>query len=130
MLKKSAQQGRSSAANPRFTFHASLERGENADGGLFQHPTRAKSSNDSKVRCDSCAPITKRSSHRGTFAGPVVRGHSSATQRSWVPLAERLSPPHTDPQRFKFTPFLGTIHPCDPVRGSAIGPALSQAVDF
>ena len=33
-------QGRSSAADPRFTYHASLERRENAAGGLFQHPDR------------------------------------------------------------------------------------------
>ena len=39
-------QGRSSSADPRFTFHAlrftgSCERSENAAGGLFQQPARA-----------------------------------------------------------------------------------------
>ena len=35
-------QGRNSAADPRFTFHASGERGENAAGGLFEHPVRSE----------------------------------------------------------------------------------------
>jgi hypothetical protein len=41
------KQARSSAADPRFTFHVSRltfhgswERGENTAGGLFQHPAR------------------------------------------------------------------------------------------
>ena len=36
-------QGRNSSADPRFTFHYSWERGENAAGGLFQHPARSLS---------------------------------------------------------------------------------------
>jgi hypothetical protein len=35
------KQARSSAADPRFTFHGSWERGENTAGGLFKHPARA-----------------------------------------------------------------------------------------
>jgi len=34
------KRGRSSTADPRFTFHGSLERSENAAGGLFQHPAK------------------------------------------------------------------------------------------
>ncbi len=36
------KQGRSSAADPHFTFHGSWERCENAVGGLFQHPAKAR----------------------------------------------------------------------------------------
>ena len=32
------RQGRSSEADPRFTFHGSCERSENDAGGLFQQP--------------------------------------------------------------------------------------------
>jgi hypothetical protein len=34
-------QGRSSSADPRFTFHASSERSENEAGRLFQHPAQS-----------------------------------------------------------------------------------------
>ena len=36
------EQGRNSAADPRVTVHGLWERGENAAGGLFQHPLRAR----------------------------------------------------------------------------------------
>ena len=34
------RQGRSSEADPRFTFHGPYERSENDAGGLFQQPAR------------------------------------------------------------------------------------------
>ena len=37
------KQGRNFEADPRFTFHGPWERSENAAGGLFQHPARARS---------------------------------------------------------------------------------------
>ena len=47
------KQGRSSAADPRFTFYGSWERCENAAGGLFQHPVSADT-----LRSAGCRPST------------------------------------------------------------------------
>ena len=87
VLKNAVQQGRSSVVDPRFTFHGSWERGENAAGGLCQQP--AKGVYPAATMERGIARLAA-STNEVRFGGPC-RG------RTYGPLIKSSDPPQSEP---------------------------------